>query len=330
MARIVPATPPAIEEAVALLRAGSLVAFPTETVYGLGADASNPEAVALIYQLKGRPRGHPLIVHLPDREQMGKWAVPTEEAQALARRFWPGPLTLVLRRAQSVPDTVTGGQATVALRMPQHPVAAALLSAFGGGVAAPSANRFGRISPTSAAHVAAEFEEELLVLDGGSSEVGLESTILDLSSTYDGGPPRLLRPGGVPLAEIEEFLGGGVLLPHEPAASVDEGAVPRVPGSLTSHYAAVAPTRLVSAESLVSEALAAGSEAAVMALQSPPQGFGGRWSVMPAEPGEYGRQLYATLRELDLGQPSEILIENVPQGAAWLAVRDRLTRAAAE
>ncbi len=323
MARVVEATTAAIEEAAARLRRGELVAFPTETVYGLGAAARDAGAVGQIYQLKGRPRGHPLIVHLPRPDLVEQWAFAPAEAEELAHEFWPGPLTLVLRRSDGVPDVVTGGQITVALRMPRHPVAAALLEAYGDGVAAPSANRFGRISPTSAAHVAAEFAGDLLVLDGGPTEVGLESTILDLSD-LPGGPLRLLRPGGVPVEAIEEYLGRHVQLPHEFG-----GAVPRVSGSLASHYAARARTELVAPGRLTARALEEGGAVAVLALQPPPDGFTGRWIRLEADPVAYGRELYAALRELDAAEPALILVEAVPGGAAWLAVRDRLARATA-
>lgn len=329
MSRIVPALtdgrpdPAAIAEAAAALRQGRLVAFPTETVYGLGADARNAAAVARIYELKGRPRGHPLIVHLPGAAALRQWAQePPTVAEALAERFWPGPLTLVLQRAPGVPDAVTGGQPTVALRVPAHPVALALLRAFGGGVAAPSANLFGRISPTTAGHVAAEFGTPLLVLDGGSSRVGLESTILDLTTVVAGGAPRLLRPGGVPVGQLEEFLGQRVDLP---AAGV---ATPRASGSLPSHYAAKAPSRLVPGAQLPALALSTPG-AAVLALVPPPAGFAGQWLTLPADPVQFGRGLYAALRQLDAGQPAVILIQQAPGGAAWLAVRDRLSRATA-
>ena len=353
MARILEATDAAIKEAAATLRAGAVVAFPTETVYGLGAAARNPEAVDLIYRLKGRPRGHPLIVHLPSIDQLAEWAVGNATAMRLVERFWPGPLTLVLPRQPGVPDAVTGGQETVALRMPAHPVALALLKEFGDAVAAPSANRFGRISPTAAAHVAAEFPaaefpaaefpEGLLVLDAGPSEVGLESTILDLTGVTAGTPPRLLRPGGVPLSAIEECLGQAVERPGHRAGGSEGGAapapgsrdraggapIPRVSGSLTSHYAARALTLLVAPEEVAVRALLEGDSAAVLALQPRPQDFRGRWLRLPSDPVAYGQRLYAALRELDGGEPSVILIEDVPYGAAWLAVRDRLTRAAA-
>ncbi|MFA7461164.1 MAG: L-threonylcarbamoyladenylate synthase, partial [Trueperaceae bacterium] len=312
-----------------------LVAFPTETVYGLGAAALDPQAVARIYELKGRPKAHPLIVHLPPGQPLGEWAEdPPELALGLARRFWPGPLTLVLRRGARVPDAVTGGQNTVALRTPDHPVALALLEAFGGGVAAPSANRFGHISPTRAEHVAAEFGGDLLILDGGPSQVGLESTILDLSQVNDNGLVRLLRPGGVPLAAIEAHLGFSVQLPAlagagEEGLTGEGGAPPRAPGGLASHYAPQAPTRLVTGAELARLASSdQTADLAVLALGAPPQGFRGHWRALPEDPVEYGRQLYAALRELDAAAPKQILIEVVPTGEAWLAVRDRLKRAA--
>ncbi|MEK7737911.1 MAG: L-threonylcarbamoyladenylate synthase, partial [Pseudomonadota bacterium] len=201
-----------IAHAVTLLRAGELVAFPTETVYGLGADAANPAAVAKIFAAKGRPADHPLIVHLPSAEALDAWAreVP-ESARKLAAAFWPGPLTLILKRQPQVPDAVTGGQDTVGLRVPDHPLALALLKAFDGGrfrgIAAPSANRYGRISPTSAAHVRAELGAAVpLVLDGGDCQVGIESTIVDLSR----GTPRLLRPGAIGAADIAHVLGANL------------------------------------------------------------------------------------------------------------------------
>ena len=194
-----------IDRAVAVLRAGGLVAFPTETVYGLGADASNPEAVKKIYAAKGRPRDHPLIVHVADSAQVKEWAreVP-DAAERLAQRYWPGPLTLILKRAAHVSDLVTGGQDTVALRVPSHPIARAMLQEFGSGVAAPSANRYGRVSATTAQHVRSEFGDVVeCVLDGGASDVGIESTIVDLS----GMQPALLRPGSITLQQLEETLG---------------------------------------------------------------------------------------------------------------------------
>ncbi|WP_133479922.1 L-threonylcarbamoyladenylate synthase, partial [Cognatilysobacter segetis] len=210
-----------------VLRAGGLVAFPTETVYGLGADARDPQAVAKIFAAKGRPADHPLIVHLPSAALLPRWAAHVPDAaQRLADAFWPGPLTIVLRRAAGVPDAVTGGLETVGLRVPRHPVALALLEAFGDGVAAPSANRYGRVSPTLAAHVREELDDRVdLVLDGGRCDVGIESTIVDLS----GDAPVLLRPGAVTVAMLEGALG-------MPVRAAGEGATP-APGRKPSHYA---------------------------------------------------------------------------------------------
>ncbi|MCD6726255.1 MAG: threonylcarbamoyl-AMP synthase, partial [Solirubrobacteraceae bacterium] len=216
-----------IERAVRVLRAGGLVAFPTETVYGLGAAARDPAALARLYAVKGRPVDHPVIVHLAGADRLGDWAATVPAAAAaLAERFWPGPLTLVLDRAASVPDAVTGGRATVGLRVPDQPVALALLAAFGDGIAAPSANRFGQVSPTTAAHVRAGLGADVdLLLDGGPCRIGVESTIVDLS---DPTVPRLLRAGGVPAEALAETLGA---LPE-----TDRGPA-RAPGMLAAHYA---------------------------------------------------------------------------------------------
>lgn len=321
MSRIVKPTPEGIATAVALLEAGEVVAFPTETVYGLGASALDEGAVRKVYDLKGRPLDHPLIVHLPNADHIGEWAgsVPPE-VSLLTAAFWPGPLTLVLRRNESVPDFITGGQETVALRSPAHPVAQALISGVGAGVAAPSANKFGRVSPTAAAHVASEFPGELLVLDGGRSDVGLESTILDLS--VPGAVPRLLRPGGAPVEAIERVLGTRIV------QVVGGPGTPRAPGSLRSHYAARARTVLAPLAELLT-LLEESPGAAVLAYSPPPTGYVGEWLELPADPDGYGRELYAALRLLDEGEPPLILVEAVPTGAEWLAVRDRLERASA-
>lgn len=317
-----------IARAAERLATGRLVAMPTETVYGLAADARDERAVARVFELKRRPRDHPLIVHLASVDEVPDWADHPPAALArLGEVFWPGPLTVVLGRAAWVPGAVTGGQATVALRVPSHPVARQLLEAFGGALAAPSANRFGRVSPTTAQHVAAEFPDaDLLVLDGGPSIVGLESTILDLS----GAAPRLLRPGGVNLEEVEAVLGVRVL----PAGA--EPAAPRAPGGLPSHYAPSAPVRLVGSAELDTDAALLGGNGpeapvrvAVLALRPPPPGFGGVWEQLPADARGYGAELYAALRRLDAERPREILVERVPDLPAWLAVRDRLQRASA-
>jgi L-threonylcarbamoyladenylate synthase len=309
-----------IEEAVALLGAGELVAFPTETVYGLGADASNPAAVARIFAAKGRPRSHPLIVHFSNFAAAREWASDVPDAAArLAQAFWPGPLTLVLPRAPRVPDAVTGGQESVALRAPAHPVARALLAAFGRGIAAPSANRYGRISPTRAADVREELGDRVaLVLDGGDCEVGLESTIVACL----GGRVTLLRPGAISRSQVADVVG-----------RVDEAGAdaPRAPGRARSHYAPGTPLSVVPAPALraaVDAALAAGGRVAVLARSAAAGGDRVSWRRMPESPATYGRALYAALRALDAAGADQILVEAVPDGEAWAAVADRLARAA--
>lgn len=312
-----PADSTAIAQAAELLRAGQLVAFPTETVYGLGADASQPQAVAHIFAAKGRPADHPLIVHLADITALPKWAAATpEDALKLAERFWPGPLTLILKKRPEVPDAVTGGQDSVGLRVPSHPVALALLKSFGGGVAAPSANRFGRISPTTAAHVAQEFPEGLpLILDGGPCQVGIESTIVDFTS----GRAVLLRPGGIDLDALAAVL---AYVPSAPTRTS-----PRASGTLAQHYAPHTPTDLVQASAL--DALPPGSSAslAVLARRDAPPHFAGLWLRAPEGAGAYAAQLYAALRLMDAAGVSSIWVEAPPQGPQWAAVNDRLRRA---
>ena len=313
-----------IARAAALLRAGELVAFPTETVYGLGADAANPQAVAKIFAAKGRPADHPLIVHIAGADKLDAWAreVP-DAARALAAAFWPGPLTLILKRSALVPDAVTGGQDTVGLRVPNHPLALALLAEFGGGVAAPSANRFGRISPTTAAHVRAELGDAVpLVVDGGPCAVGIESTIVDLSR----GAPVVLRPGAIGAADIARVLGAS------PVEGGPAGERPRVSGTLAAHYAPSSPLRLIDGaalEAAVREAQAQGSRVAVLARRPPPFVAGELfWRSLADDPADYARELYAALRRLDEARPELILVEAPPPEAAWSAVADRLQRAA--
>ena len=314
-----------ITQAAELLRSGGVVAFPTETVYGLGADAADPQAVARIFAIKGRPADHPLIVHLADHVQMTQWArkIPSV-AFKLAERFWPGPLTLILRRQQGVSNLVTGGQDTIGLRIPAHPVALAMLRSFGGGVAAPSANRFGRVSPTTAGHVQQELGDNVdLILEGGDCRVGLESTILDLT----GERPAILRPGGISAEQLSEALGETVGL----CAATDKQI--RAPGMLKSHYAPNSPLQLVSLPELpdvISIHVKTGTSVAVMTCFAR-QNFdlpGCRVIRMPTDPTGYGRTLYSTLRMLDESAPGLILAEAPPDSPPWLAVNDRLCRAA--
>ena len=329
-----------LTQAVELLHAGELVAFPTETVYGLGADAANPEAVAKIFAAKGRPADHPLIVHLAGAGYLDLWAVDIpRSAWELAEAFWPGPLTLILKRAPAVPYAVTGGQETVGVRVPAHPLALDLLRAYaqaGGGkngmcgIAAPSANRFGRISPTDAAHVREELGEAVaLVLDGGPCQVGIESTIIDLSR--DDSTPRLLRPGHITPEQIAEVIG---VLPELPAAKpgVAGAEVPRVSGSLDAHYAPLTPMRVVSGEQLptVIGALKTNRTSFGLLACSRQAGLVPDHSLrqLPGDPEGYARGLYAALRELDQLGNELIVVERIPSGAAWAAVADRLRRAA--
>jgi L-threonylcarbamoyladenylate synthase len=312
-----------LENAVAVLRAGGLVAFPTETVYGLGADASNPAAVRRIFEVKGRPATHPVIVHLADAVQLANWAreVP-EAARALARKFWPGPLTVILRRASRVSDVVTGGQDTVALRVPSHPVALRLLARFGGGIAAPSANRHGRVSATTAEHVRSEFGAAVeCVLDGGEAQVGIESTIVDLS----GGTPVMLRPGWITVSEIEETLGVRLAAPAAGA--------PRAPGTLAAHYAPRTPLTVVEGDLLAELAttlMRQGRKVAALALgEARPLLAGVTWVGAPREAAAYAHALYASLRRLDDAGCDTILVEQPPRAPEWAAINDRLARAAA-
>ncbi|MBI3285068.1 MAG: threonylcarbamoyl-AMP synthase [Burkholderiales bacterium] len=321
-----------ISHAAALLEAGRLVAFPTETVYGLGADAENPAAVASIYAAKGRPANHPVIVHLAPGADINYWAcdIP-EQAQQLIAAFWPGPLTLILKRAAQIPDAVSGGQDSIGLRCPSHPVAQALLSAFKagkGGIAAPSANKFGHVSPTTAAHVREEFPEELAagmiaaVLDGGQSEVGIESTILDLTRLATHGPV-LLRPGHITAAQLAQVLG---VWPASPDA-----AAPRASGTLDAHYAPQTPVVLVEAtelENVLSQLQARGKQVALMSYQPHPAIRTAAWRQLPDEPVAYAHDLYAGLRELDHASADLIVVEALPQDSAWQGVNDRLRRAA--
>lgn len=352
-----------IEQAAAILASGGLVAFPTETVYGLGADAENPAAVARIYAAKGRPNDHPVIVHVAPGADLAYWVTDIpDEAHQLVAAFWPGPLTLILKRNAHIPDAVSGGQDTVGLRCPSHPVAMALLSAFKGGkggIAAPSANKFGNVSPTTAQHVRDEFGAEVLdaagmaetaahavaamitarmagqegvldtarnlrmgVLDGGSSQVGIESTILDLSRLATHGPV-LLRPGHIGMQDIADVIG---VMPNLP----DQSA-PRASGTLESHYAPKAPVALAATDALpglLAQLAARGRNVAVIFYSDLPAALTVPHQHMPADAPGYAYGLYAALRAMDQSDAELILVEAPPQQDSWLGVNDRLRRAA--
>jgi L-threonylcarbamoyladenylate synthase len=311
-----------LARAVEILRDGGLVAFPTETVYGLGADAENPAAVRRLYAVKGRPSEHPVIVHLARAAQLDEWGIDVAPAaHALAAACWPGPLTLVVRRAARVPDEVTGGLDTVGLRVPVQPLAHALLDAFGGGLAAPSANRFGRVSPTSADAVRADLGADVdLVLDGGPSAVGVESTIVDC--TVD--PPRVLRVGGVTAERLAEILG----------AELAVGGTTRAPGTLASHYAPHAQVELVAGDALaarLAELEAAGTRVGLLAEREWVDAAASRTVTLatPRDADEYAHDLYAALRRADeLGLEIVVAVPPTEVGIG-AAVADRLRRAAA-
>ena len=323
----------AIQSAARVLERGGLVAFPTETVYGLGADAENPAAVASIYAAKGRPSNHPVIVHLAPEADLEYWveAMPAA-ARQLIEAFWPGPLSLILKRAAHIPDAVSGGQDSVGLRCPSHPVAQALLRTFKngrGGVAAPSANQFGRVSPTTAQHVRDEFGAPQAaighgvlncILDGGASEVGIESTILDLSRLATHGPV-LLRPGHISADQIAAVIGRQPSLP--------DAAAPRASGTLDAHYAPCTPVALLQGDALpatLSRLLHAGRRVALIHYSDlPPASASVR---LAAEPDSYAHALYAALRTMDQAGAELILVEAPPTGLDWLGINDRLRRAA--
>jgi len=316
-----------IAGAAAALARGDLVAFPTETVYGLGADAENPAAVAKIYAAKGRPQDHPVIVHVAPGADIDYWTTDVpDEARALVRAFWPGPLTLILKRNAHIPDAVSGGQDTVGIRCPSHPVAMELLQAFKGGkggVAAPSANKFGNVSPTTAQHVHDEFGDDprlAAILDGGSSQVGIESTILDMSRLATHGPV-LLRPGHISAQQIADVIG---IMPRQP-----DQAAPRASGTLESHYAPKAPVALLPTgdiEKTLAELKLRGRSAAL--IHYTPFVLSQPNVTLPAEPKGYAYGVYAALRSMDQQQVELILVEAPPTGDAWLGVNDRLRRAA--
>jgi L-threonylcarbamoyladenylate synthase len=329
-----------VEQAAAVLAAGGLVAFPTETVYGLGADATDPTAVGRIFAVKGRPTDHPVIVHLAEAANLDRWAaVVSPEARVLAAAFWPGPLTLLVERNHRVPDAVTGGRPTVGLRVPDHPVAHALLVAFGvrrpdgAGIAAPSANRFGKVSPTTAAHVQADLGADVdLILDGGPCTIGIESTIVDCT----GPVPEVLRLGGIGIERITRALGmpPSISLPVEVDESTPDGARTRAraPGMLASHYAPRARVEVIeTASEVAARAAALVAQGLVVAVIAPRVVDGLGPDVIELEPAgpadDYARALYARLRQADRLAADVILAVPPPAGDLGDAVRDRHARA---
>lgn len=318
----------AIAKAAQALSLGRLVAFPTETVYGLGADAISDAAVGRIFAAKGRPSDHPLIVHVPDAQAARRFAASVPPvAERLMQAFWPGPLTLILPREPALGAAAAGGQDSIGLRCPAHPVAHALLLACAAanvpGLAAPSANRFGRVSPTTAAHVASEFGEDLLVLDGGATPVGIESAIVDCTR----GVPVLLRPGTLTRAEIAAACGERLWLPEEMP-----DAAPRASGTLASHYAPRAKVRLMDARSLQAALDVLGADARAIAVyaRSPLRTRTPHYRRMPDDALETARQLFAVLRDFDAAGVKLIWVETPPEAPEWDGVRDRLGRAAAD
>lgn len=329
-----------IDQAVECLKKGGLIAIPTETVYGLAADASNEMAVRKVFEAKGRPIDHPLIVHIAELNDVSRWAkdIPNY-ALKLAEHYWPGPMTLILKKQAHVLDTVTGGQDTVGIRIPNHPVAQQLLKAFGGGLAAPSANRFGYISPTSAEHVRQDLGDVVdIILDGGNCGIGIESTIIDCS----GDAPKILRPGMISEKDIFELLRLGTSLRWGDTAE----KTPRVSGALPSHYAPRTLTRLLSAQTI--DEILKNPEAKNIVVISSRKPIAphvklydsrlphrepyidpniSSWIVMPSDPHAYAHQLYEQLHFADSLMCQEILIEEIPNTPEWNGIRDRIVKA---
>lgn len=325
---IVPATAASIASAVTVLRAGGLVAIPTETVYGLAADASNDEAMKALFQAKGRPANHPLIVHLSEAVELDRWAHVCDEARLLAEAFWPGPLTLVLTKRAAVSSVLTGGRETVAVRVPAHPVARDIIAEFGGGLAAPSANRFGRVSPTTAADVAADLGDRVpLIIDGGSCSVGVESTIVEITHpAVEGGQPQvmLLRPGGITADKIAAVLGQPVSV-----AGADEPS--RAPGMLASHYSPATHMELcplADAAPRAASLRASGARVGIISLH-PIDAPADVAFHAGGDPAEMARSLYRWLHQADADALDVVLAVPPPEDGLNDAVRDRLRRAAA-
>jgi L-threonylcarbamoyladenylate synthase len=316
---VVRATQTEIDDAVGELRAGGLVVFPTETVYGLGANAADPVAVRKIFEVKGRPADHPVIVHLDNPRYLHRWVSGMPPvAEKLAAKFWPGPLTLILPKAANVNDIVTGGQVSIGIRVPSHPIAQQLLTAFGGGIAAPSANRFGRLSPTKPEHVRDELGDAVrVILDGGESPIGLESTIVSCL----GNEARLLRPGFITRSQLEQIVGTLAI----------GGAVPRVSGDRRLHYAPSTPLAIVASDDLeryAGEFVARQEKVAVLAMRPPldTQRYM-TWINAGKKPDAYAHNLYNHLRTLDSAGCARILVQELPEDERWAAILDRLQRA---
>ncbi len=308
-----------IEKAVETLRAGDLVVFPTETVYGLGANAANPAAVRKIFDVKGRPADHPVIVHLDNPRYLHRWVsdVPAA-AERLADMFWPGPLTLILPKADNVNEIVTGGQDSIGIRIPSHPMAQQLLTAFGGGIAAPSANRYGRLSPTKPEHVRDELGDAVhVLLDGGDSPIGLESTIVSCLNNE----VRLLRPGFITRSQVAQVVGELTV----------GGSVPRAPGDRAQHYAPSTPLEIVATDDLEARAgefVARQEKVAVLAMRPPLHTTRYMtWINAGKKPDQYAHNLYNHLRTLDRAGCVRILVQELPQDERWAAILDRLQRA---
>jgi L-threonylcarbamoyladenylate synthase len=322
----------AIARAAQALQAGQLVGMPTETVYGLAANATDDSADARVFEAKGRPADHPLIVHVASTTEVPLFAAQVPEfAQSLMAAFWPGPLTLILPRQPGVATASAGGQDSIGLRCPSHPVAQALLTACLAlgvqGISAPSANRFGRVSPTTAAHVQSELGAELLILDGGDCDVGIESTIIDCTR----GEPVLLRPGQITRAQIEAACGRAVLDKNTPIETMGQSA-PRASGTLESHYAPRAKVRLMSAQDMARKLEALGPHANNLGLWSverPNAGAGVLWREQPASANQAAHALFSVLRDLDARGVQQIWVQLPPDTPEWEGVRDRLQRAAA-
>lgn len=320
MPLLLPANADSISLAAKRLAEGHLVAFPTETVYGLGADTFNVRAIANVYAAKGRPSDNPLIAHVYGVDQARSLCADwPETADVLAAAFWPGPLTLVLPRSPHVPAAATGGRATIALRSPRHPVAQSLLRAFGGPISAPSANRSGHVSPTVAAHVARDFDaiDDLLILDGGACELGLESTVVSLDINPRHPRPRILRPGSITAAQLATVIGPV----DQPTITTQADS----PGTAHRHYAPRTPALVLTLDEILAH-LRTGARAIILAIHPIPAPH--RVIPMPGDPSGYAARLYAALREADDLGADVILIQRPPDAPLWLAVHDRLARAA--